>query len=88
MMDCQHPNFSATVAVNRLEDSWQFTADVSIRCAHCGQPFQFLGLQPGVDLAGARVSIDGLEARLAICPQGSKPNPMQAIAFGIKGFQA
>lgn len=80
---CNHMNFAAQVSVARLEDKGAFTADIRIRCIECGIPFQFLGLEPGVDMQGARVSIDGLEARMAICPQGAAPSPMDNIMINI-----
>ena len=82
---CAHMNFSAHVAVARIEDKGRFAADIRIRCADCGLPFQFLGLAPGLDSNGARVSIDGLEARMAICPQGQVPSPMDGWQMNI-GF--
>lgn len=66
MTDCKHENFTANVAVNRLEDSGRFNADIKINCAQCGTPFRFLGLPVGLDPNGACVSVDGTEARLAI----------------------
>lgn len=90
-MACDHQEFAAEVNVGRLTSEeggpvTGYTADVRIRCVRCGKPFQFLGLQPGVDTHGARVSIDGLEARLAISPEGAQPNPMQRMAFNISKF--
>lgn len=84
---CAHMNFSANVVVNRIEDKGRFAADIRIRCADCGLPFQFMGLEPGLDANGARVSLDGLEARMAICPQGQLPSPMDGfqINIGFKG---
>jgi hypothetical protein len=85
---CGHQNFSAKVAVARLEDTRQFMAEIKICCADCEQPFQFLGLEPGIDLQGARVSIDGLEANIAISPVGAKPNPLQRMAVNITRFDS
>lgn len=85
---CQHKNFAAKVTVNRLEDSGGFMADIAIECTQCGTPMEFLGLQPGIDTQGARVSIDGTEARIALSPRGSKPNPLQRLAFGINKFDS
>ncbi len=65
-MKCQHENFDASVKVNRLQDVGRFAADITIKCADCGEPFRFLGLPCGIDLNGAAVSADGTEARLAI----------------------
>ena len=80
---CQHEAFSAKVNVARLEDKGLFMAEIRVVCDQCGIPFQFLGLEPGLDLQGARVSIDGLEANLAICPRGQKPSPLDRISMTI-----
>ncbi|WP_269581867.1 hypothetical protein [Roseibium sp. Sym1] len=82
-MTCKHEDFSANVDVYRLKDSGRFMADVTIKCAQCGEPFQFLGIEPGLNLNGATVSIDGQEVRLAICPAGAKPSPLQRMATGF-----
>ena len=87
-MACVHMNFAATVGVARLEDKpggdiTGFNAEVRIQCADCGQKFQFLGLEPGYDTQGARCSLDGLEAKIAICPEGTRPNHLQRIVYGI-----
>lgn len=80
--ECKHMNFKAHVAVARLEDSGKFQAEVTIHCLECGTPMQFLGLPPGLKLSGAAVSVDGLEARLAICPQGAQSSPLQEMIIG------
>lgn len=85
-MSCKHETFHACVKVARLEDSGGFMAEITVKCSQCDLPFQFLGLEPGLDLQGARVSIDGLEANIAICPQGAKPNPFQRMQYNIKAF--
>lgn len=87
-MTCKHEDFKASVGVARLEDSGGFMAEIRIHCTQCGLPFQFLGLEPGLDMQGARVSIDGLEANIAIAPKGAKPNPLQRMTLNIRGFQA
>lgn len=81
---CQHEDFKASVDVARLEDVGGFMAEIKIECSQCGLPFQFLGLEPGLDMQGATVSLDALEARIAIVPNGSRPNPGQRMAFGVK----
>ena len=85
-MTCRHENFEANVAVGRLEDSGRFMCEIRVHCTACKSPFQFLGLQPGIDLNGASVSMDGLEANIAICPQGMQPNPFQQMAHGLEKF--
>lgn len=69
MFKCEHKEFKANVRVNRLENIGRFHADVTIKCEECQENFQFLGLPAGLDLNGASISADGLEARLAIAPE-------------------
>ena len=82
---CEHHNFVANVSINRLEDTKQFMADVTVRCSDCDKPFQFLGLPPGLNLQGATTDLEALEARLAICPKGQLPSPLDNIAISIMG---
>lgn len=84
MTMCKHMEFDAMVRVARLEDSGQFMADITVKCRECGIPMQFLGLEPGLDLQGARVSVDGLEAHLAIAPLGTQPSPLDRIQYAIR----
>ncbi len=86
--NCEHKDFHASVGVARLQDSGGFMAEIRVHCTECGTPFEFLGLEAGMDLQGARVSLDGLEAHIAIIPKGVKPNPLQRIAYGINRFES
>lgn len=84
MKACEHLTFAAEVDVGRLTNEagevTSYMADVRIRCADCRRPFQFLGLKTGIDTGGAMVSIDGLEARIALCPQGEEPSMLDRVA--------
>lgn len=85
---CGHMSFECLAVVNRLEperptEALLFNADITIRCADCKTPFRFRGLDMGLDLHGAKVSPDGLEARLAIVPRDD-PEPMRGT--GPEGF--
>ena len=60
VVTCLHEQFAANVAVNRLEDVGLFSADITIRCAQCGEDFGFVGLEAGYSPTEPRVSIDGL----------------------------
>ena len=86
-MTCKHEQFDGSIKVAGFENTGGHMAEIRIKCRQCGIPFQFLGLEPGIDLHGARVSVDGLEALIAICPQGSKLSPLDRIAvnFGSPG---
>ena len=66
LSDCEHKEFAAHVAVNRLEGS--FAADITIRCVECQESFQFLGLPGGLHPTKPTVSVDRTEARMPIAP--------------------
>ena len=84
---CKHMNFNATVKVARLEDTGRLMAEVTVRCVDCDEPFQFLGLEPGLDMEGARVSVDGLEANMAIAPNSQVMSPFQRMTAAVRGVQ-
>ena len=67
---CPHLQFRADVVVNRLEDTAGFMAEVSLKCVDCGEPFRFIGLRAGLDLTRPMVSLDELELRCPVEPQG------------------
>jgi hypothetical protein len=83
-MACLHDDFTAGLRFVRFEDTGGFMLEARINCKTCGVPMQFLGLRPGLDLQGAAVSLDGLELRIAVCPEGARPSPMQRMAFGVE----
>ncbi|WP_010137342.1 hypothetical protein [Oceanicola sp. S124] len=86
-MACKHTNFGASVKVARLEDTGRFMAEVRVKCEDCGEPFQFLGLEAGLDMQGARVSLDGLEALLSIAPNSQVMSPLLRLAAAARGAQ-
>jgi hypothetical protein len=69
MGQCKHENFFVNVLVNHSGDAGRYVADVTITCAKCDRPFQFIGLDYRM------VSADGLQACLPIHPRGEKPDP-------------
>jgi hypothetical protein len=82
MSACDHPGFKAQVRCGRLCNErgvvTRYTAEVQVHCNQCGVAFEFVGLPIGVDLDGATVSADGLEARLAIVPAEAPQPPLKA----------
>lgn len=86
--DCKHMAFGASCKVARLEDSGRFMLEVRVICSDCKLPFQFKGLPAGLNLNGATVSVDGLEANLAICPQGAEMSPLDVIGYQLGSMGA
>jgi len=89
---CNHENFFANVKVGRiLDDKTEtkveaFTADVTVECADCKTPFQFIGLQPGLHPDKPTVSIDRLELRAPIQPNDG--TIFGGARFVVKGKDA
>lgn len=83
---CLHNvNTSAQVRIDYLEDTGRYSCEVKLKCDVCGQPFRFMGLPLGLNLNGATMSVDGLEARLAIMPADRIPHPLHGVTgFGVK----
>lgn len=70
---CEHNEFAVNVKVSRLKDTEEgpvthYAADVTIQCADCHLPFQFVGLPGGVRADKPTTSADWCEARLPIQP--------------------
>lgn len=67
---CPHPNFDVALVVKRFEATGKYVAEIRIRCAHCDEPFVFLGDLPvGVNLSGVATSLDRHELRAGIYPE-------------------
>lgn len=83
---CLHnKNTSANVRIDYLEDTGRYMCEVKLKCVDCGQPFRFMGLPLGLNMNGAAMGVDGLEARLAIMPADRIPHPLQGVTgFGVK----
>jgi hypothetical protein len=77
---CQHEEFKARVAVNRMIDTGRFMADITVECAQCGEPFRFVGVAAGLNHEKPLASIDGLELRAPIEPQG-EPRLLSHASF-------
>lgn len=93
-MTCKHTEFSAMVGVHRLTKGEEadspvraYVAKITVKCAECGEPFQFLGLPGGYSMDGATVSVDCLIANLAIAPNNETVSHLGRIAmyFPAKG---
>ena len=83
---CDHFEFKVNCQVARLEDVGKFQLEIKVHCIQCKMPFKFVGLKPGLDLEGAAMSIDALEASLSILPSDKIVSPVQKIANEVHGF--
>jgi hypothetical protein len=66
-----HKDFAAIVAVARLLDTGRFSAEIRVKCVECDEPFRFLGVGAGLSPYVPLTSLDGLELRAPIEPQGT-----------------
>ncbi len=93
--NCAHENFQANVGVHRLSDEPdgpinRYSADITIKCRDCGEPFQFIGVKAGLSFAEPMVGIDGEELRCPIGPKSLRLGPLDgALDRGrahVQGF--
>ena len=82
MTDCEHEEFRATVAVNRLGDDGgpirNYVADITVNCAQCGLPFHFVGVEAGMSFMRPMASVGATELRAPIAPgEGPLPDRMR-----------
>jgi hypothetical protein len=87
-MSCQHENFDAYVAVNRINKDGEdpgiivaYLADVKVSCRDCGQPFEFFGIPLGMSFYQPTMSINGQEAHIPLVLPGTEP------PAGLAGFR-
>ena len=82
-------NFGANVTVCRLKESdtsdviVMFVAEIQVKCAECGQPFEFIGIPMGYAHFEPRCSINGLIANMPIKPVGAVM-AMDLPSYGVK----
>ena len=62
-MICRHAQFNSEVKVIRVGEN-EYKVDVTVACARCFKPLEFVGLPMGVHPINATKSLDGTEARL------------------------
>jgi hypothetical protein len=86
---CPHEDFEAFVEVNRLTSGTAppspvtgYSADITVRCAGCGEPFRWVGCQAGLSPARPMVSADEATLHAPIRPASSDPD----FGLGIPGF--
>jgi hypothetical protein len=65
---CAHPSARSKIEMSQEpgDDANRYTVTLRISCAVCEAPMRFTGLQQGHARGAARVTADGLEARLPV----------------------
>jgi hypothetical protein len=84
---CPHPDFAAVVAVNRLTATEggpveAYSADITVSCADCGEPFRWIGAPAGLLPTQPCVSVDETELHAPLRPASADPD----FGLGIPGF--
>ncbi len=85
MKDCKHLNFIAKNVVARLMDDDDpektigYSMNVSVKCADCGLPFEFVGMPGGYSPRQPMVNLDATEARIPICPSSDPAEQLKAM---------
>jgi hypothetical protein len=84
---CEHPDFGASVEVNRLYADPDgpidgYMADLRIWCAACKEKFRFNGVPAGAMPNRPACSVDETELHVPIRPASADPS----FGLGIPGF--
>jgi len=90
---CLHLDFEAFVEVARLIDeradddadttqATAYSAEISVWCRACNEPFRWIGVPAGLSPARPMVSVDETTLRAPIRPASSDPD----FGMGIPGF--
>lgn len=90
--ECQHEEFEANVDVNRLTEREggnvsSFVADIRIKCAKCGAPMHFVGVDGGFSFQRPMTSIDALELRAPLGVGPIIPKAVQTIEVPVADFE-
>lgn len=86
-LDKPYPDDERWVEVNRLTTTeggpvTGYRADIRVQCAHCGEPFRWMGVPAGLLSGRPSCSVDESELRAPIRPASSDPD----FGLGIPGF--
>lgn len=86
---CSHNDFEAFVTVARIGEAETldglpkaYSAEITVKCAACGERFRWIGVEAGSSPQYPMVSPDEFELRAPIRPASSDPD----FGLGIPGF--
>lgn len=85
---CPHLNFEACVAVNRLTANDTdptvigYSADITVKCADCAEPFRWTGVAAGLSPVRPMCSIDEATLIAPLRPASADPD----FGLGLPGY--
>lgn len=85
---CPHENFTANVAVNRILRSDDdptvagYSADITVNCADCDEPFRWTGLRAGLSPRQPMCSVDETVMCAPLRPASADPD----FGIGLPGY--
>ena len=85
---CTHEHFSANITVDRLQRSETdpeivgYSADITVNCDDCGEPFRWSGVQAGVSQQRPMCSVDETELRAPLRPASADAD----FGMSLPGF--
>jgi hypothetical protein len=76
MSPCNHEQFKARISVahprdNKDEPDAGYSATITVRCALCGLPFQFVGVSAEPSSERPMVAHEDVELRVPLRPKGA-----------------
>lgn len=84
---CPHEDFAAVVSVNRITKVeggpvTGYSADITVSCADCGEPFRWTGLDAGLSPARPMCSVDETIMAAPLRPASADPD----FGLGLPGY--
>lgn len=75
MNKCEHQDFQVMARIGRITSGeggpvTSYMADITVKCADCKQPFEFIGVPMGLIWDGPACSPDMQELRIPLTPAG------------------
>lgn len=84
---CPHENYACVVTVGRLSEVdggpiTNYSAEVKVTCAECGEPFRFIGTPAGISSDFPTVDVAETTLFAPIAPRSADPD----FGLGLPGF--
>jgi hypothetical protein len=68
MTTCPHTELASEARIVKFDDTQQFMAEFTVRCALCGIPFRFLGPPTGLSMTHPTVDVPATTLHAPIAP--------------------